>query len=74
MIIVPQKVIEEIDYHKDSSRGKIQKKAKDISAKFGNYFLVSSASPVVFTYIATPLYEEFDKLYLNINKTDDVSV
>lgn len=74
-IIVPQKVIEEIDNHKDSSRGKIQKKAKAISAKFGNYFLgIGSVPTVVFTNIATPLNGEFDRFNLNINKADDVII
>jgi len=38
-IIVPRVVKREINEHKDSSRGKIQKRAKRISAKFGDYFL-----------------------------------
>lgn len=37
------------------------KKAKAISAKFGNYFLgIGSVPTVVFTNIATPLNGEFD--------------
>lgn len=38
-IVVPLIVIREIDKQKDSSRGKIQGRAKKTSEKFGDYFL-----------------------------------
>lgn len=38
-ICITQKVIGEIDKHKDQSRGRIQKRAKKISARFSAIFL-----------------------------------
>lgn len=38
-ICVPMVVLNEIDKHKDQSRGKIQKRAKKLSSRFSELFL-----------------------------------
>lgn len=48
-VCVPVRILEEIDKHKDQSRGRIQKRAKALSARFGEIFLqgASAALPIV---------------------------
>jgi len=48
-VCVPVRILEEIDKHKDRSRGRIQKRAKALSARFGEIFLqgVTTALPIV---------------------------
>ena len=49
-IIVSDIVAEEIDKHKDSARGKIQRRAKVISKLFGDVFLEGKSSSVSLEY------------------------
>jgi rRNA-processing protein FCF1 len=74
-IVVPPIVIREIEKQKDSCRGKIQARAKNVSSKFGGYFLENKVSEKI--KIATcedPSDKDFDGLKFNRSTNDDVLI
>lgn len=70
-IVVPRIVIREIDHHKDQSRGKIQKRAKNVSAKFSQAFLDNVCSKYQLIDCKDPANSYFDGSKFNININDD---
>ena len=70
-IVVPRITIQEIDQHKDQSRGKIQKRAKVISAKFAQAFLEGKALKYPFALCDEPAASSFDGGKFNIHINDD---
>lgn len=74
-IVVTPIVIREIEKQKDSSRGKIQTRAKNVSSKLGGYFLENKVSDKI--KIATcedPSDIDFDGLKFNRSTNDDVLI
>lgn len=69
---VPQKVIQEISNKKDTGRGKIQKKAKDISSFFGEVFLKEKKQDIPMCLIPLPRDADFDDLNYHLSNEDDV--
>lgn len=53
-ICVPQRVMEEIDKHKDQARGNIQKRARKLSSRFFEIFLKEAATKVPVEALANP--------------------
>lgn len=70
-IAVPYYVLREIDKHKDQSRGKIQKKAKKISARFSDIFLMGQKSAIPVTELNNPPASAFDAPQYNKEICDD---
>lgn len=70
-ICVPQKVLAEIDKHKDQSRGKIQKRAKALSARFYDIFLVGSVPHVPVIDMANPPADAFNDPQYHQEISDD---
>lgn len=70
-IVVPRITIREIDQHKDQSRGKIQKRAKVISAKFAQAFLEGKTFKHPFALCDEPAASSFDGSKFNIHINDD---
>lgn len=70
-ICVPQRVLVEIDKHKDQSRGKIQKKAKTISARLGEVLLQGLTSQVPLKDIPDPPATAFDDPQYHKEISDD---
>ena len=70
-IVVPRVTIREIDQHKDQSRGKIQKRAKAISAKFAQIFLDGKTFKYTFALCDEPAASSFDGGKFNIHINDD---
>ena len=70
-IVVPRIIIREIDQHKDQSRGKIQKRAKAISAKFAQIFLEGKTLKYPFALCGEPAASSFDGSKFNIHINDD---
>ena len=70
-IVVPRITLREIDQHKDQSRGKIQKRAKAISAKFAQIFLDGKAFKYTFALCDEPAASSFDGGKFNIHINDD---
>lgn len=70
-IVVPRITLREIDQHKDQSRGKIQKRAKAISAKFAQIFLDEKTFKYTFALCDEPAASSFDGGKFNIHINDD---
>ena len=70
-IVVPRITIREIDQHKDQNRGKIQKRAKAISAKFAQIFLDGKTFKYTFALCDEPAASSFDGGKFNIHINDD---
>lgn len=70
-ICVPQRVFEEIDKHKDQSRGKIQRKAKRLSARFSEIFLQDASPQVSVEVLDHPLATAFDDPQYHKEVSDD---
>ena len=70
-IVVPRITIREIDQHKDQSRGKIQKRAKVISAKFAQAFLEEKTFKYPFALCDEPAASSLDGSKFNIHINDD---
>lgn len=70
-ICVPHKVLAEIDKHKDQSRGKIQKRAKALSARFYDIFLVGSTPLLPVMDVANPPANAFDDPQYHQEISDD---
>jgi len=70
-ICVPQRVLEEIDKHKDQSRGKIQKRAKRLSARFSELFLQDEAPRIPVEVLNHPLSTSFDDPHFHKEISDD---
>ena len=74
-IIVPLVVINEIDEHKDRSRGKIQKRAKKIAAKFATYFLKENIdNNFQITTCKNPADTDFDSVEFSRQSNDDIII
>lgn len=70
-ICVPQRVLTEIDKHKDQSRGKIQKRAKAMSARFYEIFLTGATPQVPVVDMPNPPATAFDDPQYNKEISDD---
>lgn len=70
-ICVPQRVLTEIDKHKDQSRGKIQKRAKALSARFYEIFLEGATPHVPVVDMANPPANAFDDPQYHQEISDD---
>lgn len=70
-IVVPRITLREIDQHKDQNRGKIQKRAKAISAKFAQIFLDGKTFKYTFALCDEPAASSFDGGKFNIHINDD---
>lgn len=70
-VCVPQRVFEEIDKHKDQSRGKVQRKAKQLSARFSEIFLQGVAPRVPVEVMNHPLSTAFDDPQYHKEISDD---
>lgn len=70
-ICVPQRVLLEIDKHKDQSRGKIQKRAKALSARFYEIFLAGATPQVPVMDLANPPANAFDNPQYHQEISDD---
>lgn len=74
-IVVPPIVIREIEKQKDSSRGKIQTRAKNVSSKLGGYFLENKVSDKIkMITCEDPSDTDFDGLKFNRGTNDDVLI
>lgn len=70
-VCVPQRVFEEIDKHKDLNKGKIQRKAKRLSARFSEIFLQGTAPRVPVEVLSHPLATAFDDPQYHKEISDD---
>ena len=70
-ICVPQRVFEEIDKHKDQNKGKIQRKAKRLSARFSEIFLKGTTACVSVEVLNHPLATAFDDPQFHKEISDD---
>lgn len=70
-ICVPQRVLTEIDKHKDQGRGKIQKRAKMLSARFYEIFLEGATPQVPVIDMANPPAQAFDDPQYHQEISDD---
>lgn len=70
-VCVPQRVLEEIDKHKDQSRGKIQKRAKRLSARFSELFLQNATPRIPIVVMNHPLSTAFDDPRFHKEISDD---
>lgn len=70
-ICVPQRIFEEIDKHKDLNKGKIQRKAKRISARFSEIFLQGVAPRVSVEVMSHPFSTAFDDPQYHKEISDD---
>ena len=70
-ICVPQRVIEEIDKHKDQSRGKLQKRARKLSARFSEILLQDAATEVPVEIMDNPPSTAFDDPQYHKEVADD---
>lgn len=70
-IIVPHKVIEEIDYIKDREKGKIQARAKSISKKFSDILINNDPCSILLKYMDDSTITDFQLYNLNPNTNDD---
>ena len=70
-ICITQKVIGEIDKHKDQSRGRIQKRAKKISARFSAIFLQGEEPQINIEVIDNPPATAFDDEQFHKDINDD---
>lgn len=70
-ICVPQRVLVEIDKHKDQSRGKIQKRAKVLSARFYEIFLEGATPQVPVMDMDNPPTPTFDDPQYHKDISDD---
>ena len=74
-IVVPPIVIREIEKQKDSNRGKIQTRAKNVSSKFGDYFLENKViEKIKIKTCEDPSDTDFDDLKFNRSTNDDVLI
>lgn len=71
IVCVPQRVLEEIDKHKDQSRGKIQKRAKKLSARFSEIILQDAAASVGVEFVNNPPSTAFDDPQYHKEIADD---
>lgn len=70
-IVIPEIVIREIDKIKDSGRGKVQKKAKNISSRFGE-ILLENNSPIFKVHLCNnPPDHQFDGVSFSKEVSDD---
>lgn len=70
-VCVPQRVFEEIDKHKDLNKGKIQRKAKRLSARFSAIFLQGVTPRVPVEVLSHPLATAFDDPQYHKEISDD---
>lgn len=70
-ICVPQKVLAEIDKYKDQSHGKIQKRAKVLSARFYEIFLEGVTPQVPVINMSNPPANAFDDPQYHQEISDD---
>ena len=71
VVCVPQRVIEEIDKHKDQSRGKLQKRARKLSARFSEILLQDAATKVPVEIMDNPPSTAFDDPQYHKEVADD---
>lgn len=70
-ICVTQKVISEIDKHKDQSRGRIQKRAKKISTRFSAIFLQEEVPQINIEVVDNPPATAFNDEQFHKDINDD---
>jgi rRNA-processing protein FCF1 len=70
-IVVPRIVIREIDKHKDTNKGKIQKRAKRVSSIFAKVFLNNESLKLPLVECGDPNQSLFDGYKFNISINDD---
>jgi len=74
-IIVPQVILQEINEQKDRNRGKIQKRAKKIAAKFADYFLKEIKNQKnQITTCKNPSDTDFDGVEFSRHSNDDIFI
>lgn len=73
-IIVPPVIRQEINKHKDSGRGKVQKRAKKISAKFGEIFINGKEFKCKYSSCKTISADLFKPVGFNTDDNDDVLI
>ena len=70
-VCVPQRVFEEIDKHKDLNKGKIQRRAKRLSARFSEIFLQDATTRVPVEVLSHPLATAFNDPQYHKEISDD---
>lgn len=70
-ICLPQRVLEEVDKHKDQSRGKLQKRARKLSARFSEILLQDAATKVPVDIMDNPPSTAFDDPQYHKEVADD---
>lgn len=70
-ICLPQRVVEEVDKHKDQSRGKLQKRARKLSARFSEILLQDAATNVPVEIMDNPPSMAFDDPQYHKEVADD---
>lgn len=70
-VCVPIRILEEIDKHKDQSRGRIQKRAKALSARFGEIFLQGAGTALPIVEMQNPPSTAFDDPQYHKDISDD---
>lgn len=70
-ICVPMVVLNEIDKHKDQSRGKIQKRAKKLSSRFSELFLQGEAAQIAVEEMDNPPSTAFNDTRFHKDINDD---
>lgn len=70
-VCVPVRILEEIDKHKDQSRGRIQKRAKALSARFGEIFLQGASAALPIVEMQNPPSTAFDDPQYHKDISDD---
>jgi len=70
-IIITSVVLDEIDKVKDEDKGKVQKRAKTVSSKFGSYFIDGIQGEYAVKYIDFPYASEADKQQYHLDKNDN---
>ena len=70
-ICLPQRVLEEVDKHKDQSRGKLQKRARKLSARFSEILLQNATTKVPVKVMDNPPSTAFDDPQYHKEIADD---
>ena len=70
--LVPLAVLEEIDRVKDSEKGRVQKRAKAVSSRFGELFLEGKPGKYPVQFIEAPFATEAEKEQYRLDRDDNL--
>lgn len=72
VLLIPSLVVEEVDRKKDNERGKIQKRAKTVSRRFGELLIDGKRGNYPVRYLECPFATEEERRQFNLDRNDNL--